>query len=55
VALPNGGFTTSVYAMTPAQGLELSGGRELDKFASGTTSYFSHTTGFGLVKKEEKK
>lgn len=52
VALANGGFTTSVYAMTPAQGLELGGGGSRDeyKFATGTTSYFSQSTGFGKVK-----
>lgn len=53
VALPNGGFTTSVYAMTPGQNIELGAGKkDASGFASGTTSnYFSHTTGFGLVKK----
>jgi len=55
VALPGGGFITSVYAMTPAQGLELGPKTNVvpeDQYASGTTSYFSHTTGFGMVHKK---
>jgi len=58
VALPGGGFATSVYAMTPALGLELPAGkpRQEEVKSSGiATSYFSHTSGFGLIKKEEQK
>eukprot|EP01126_Amoeba_proteus_P064245 TRINITY_DN8963_c0_g3_i9.p1 TRINITY_DN8963_c0_g3~~TRINITY_DN8963_c0_g3_i9.p1 ORF type:complete len:282 (-),score=79.89 TRINITY_DN8963_c0_g3_i9:135-980(-) len=49
------GFATSVYAMTPMQGLELPGPERLkmDQMTSGTTSYFSQTTGFTTFVKKE--